>query len=434
MISYDAQCHTRILIQAFLAWKSLLLLIAVSSGLGPGAYDTSSTLLSPDAVSFKESPFDLATRLTRWDAIYFVQNARRGYVFEQEWAFGGGLPTVISGVVKLLGAVGIGNTGSLESWIGVSISHVSHLLSVLVLYQLGLKVLREPRLSFIAALLHVISPAGLFLSAPYNESAFALLSFTGYLLFAHGLGSRGTLNDLSILGSGIVFGLATTFRSNGLLSGIPFAVYAIIGFANLVEAPNFLNLRRLIALGLGGLSVALGSIGPQAIAYFRFCSGSSASEPRPWCAKRLPSIYTFVQERYWGVGFLRYWTPGNIPLFLLAVPMIYLMMRSGLDILTNRFVGISTSKSQSLGSSRILPPGQSFLRTMAASQVILTALAITTYHVQIITRISSAYPVWYWWLAQNLQEGTRFADGAVVFMVMYAAIQGVLFASFLPPA
>jgi phosphatidylinositol glycan class V len=79
----------------FLAWKTFLFAIALGSGVSP-AYDTSSTLLSNDRATYHESPFDLATRLTRWDAIYFIQAARRGYLFEQEWAFASGLPVVIS--------------------------------------------------------------------------------------------------------------------------------------------------------------------------------------------------------------------------------------------------------------------------------------------------------------------------------------------------
>jgi GPI mannosyltransferase 2 len=73
---------------------------------------------------------------------------------------------------------------------------------------------------------------------------------------------------------------------------------------------------------------------------------------------------------------------------------------------------------------------------MAFAQVILASLAITNYHIQIITRLSSGYPLWYWWLADMLSHSktARFGKNAIIFMVMYATIQGVLFASFLPPA
>lgn len=77
-----------------------------------------------------------------------------------------------------------------------------------------------------------------------------------------------------------------------------------------------------------------------------------------------------------------------------------------------------------------------FLRSMALAQVILTGLAITTYHIQIITRISSGYPLWYWWVANLLCNDKTSGTGRniVLFMVMYASIQGALFTSFLPPA
>lgn len=153
-----------------------------------------------------------------------------------------------------------------------------------------------------AALLHIVSPAGLFLSAPYQESTFALLSFLGYLLLAHGcLGpSRCIRQDAAIVGSGILFGLATLFRSNGLLSGVSFAVFALAELHRLATSSlTFARLRRLAALGVGGLSVAMGSLVPQTLAYQTFCAEPSGAALRPWCLKTLPSIYSFVQEKYW---------------------------------------------------------------------------------------------------------------------------------------
>jgi phosphatidylinositol glycan class V len=66
-------------------------------------------------------------------------------------------------------------------------------------------------------------------------------------------------------------------------------------------------------------------------------------------------------------------------------------------------------------------------------------LALTSYHVQIISRLASGYFVWYWWVAGCLVDAERkdrrkIGWGIAVFMVMYAAIQGALYASFLPPA
>lgn len=75
------------------------------------------------------------------------------------------------------------------------------------------------------------------------------------------------------------------------------------------------------------------------------------------------------------------------------------------------------------------------IRNLAVSQLMLVLLTSTTAHVQIITRISSAYPVWLWYLAVSCwEEKTLLVDRIVKFMVVYSVIQGGLFASFLPPA
>jgi phosphatidylinositol glycan class V len=74
------------------------------------------------------------------------------------------------------------------------------------------------------------------------------------------------------------------------------------------------------------------------------------------------------------------------------------------------------------------------LRNLAVSQLLLTLITFTTAHVQIITRLSSAYPVWLWYAANSLGKGDALPGIITKFMVMYAAVQGGLFASFLPPA
>lgn len=71
----------------FCAWKLLLLLILTLAS-GP-AYDTSSELAAG-----VNAPTVL-TRLTKWDAIFFTSIAQRGYLYEQEWAFGYGYARLV---------------------------------------------------------------------------------------------------------------------------------------------------------------------------------------------------------------------------------------------------------------------------------------------------------------------------------------------------
>lgn len=85
----------------------MLGLIALLS-LGPG-YDTSTTLLNLDAISQNISAGtswpqlaikSYVQKFIRWDAIYFTQIAQRGYLWEQEWAFGWGYTKFISAMTK----------------------------------------------------------------------------------------------------------------------------------------------------------------------------------------------------------------------------------------------------------------------------------------------------------------------------------------------
>lgn len=117
------------------------------------------------------------------------------------------------------------------------------------------------------------------------------------------------------------------------------------------------------------------------------------------------------------------------------------------------------------------------IRQLAVPQIVLSVLALINFHVQIINRISSGYPIWYLVIAitltatQQLERGpntlrpvesresasgilgslradtvllaTRVTQALekptmqqwlVRSMIMYAVIQGGLYASFLPPA
>lgn len=128
------------------------------------------------------------------------------------------------------------------------------------------------------------------------------------------------------------------------------------------------------------------------------------------------------------VGFLRYWTPNQIPLFILAAPVLTLLITSGWQTL--RRPAICAMGSGSSADHRVL------VQALAASQAVVAVLALTSYHVQVISRLASGYAVWYWWIAACLMDRKSQATGraVVMFMVMYGGIQAVLFASFLPPA
>lgn len=189
------------------------------------------------------------------------------------------------------------------------LSHVAHYLSVLALYGLSANVFghatpTQRLICFLSAALHIISPAGAFLSAPYGEPIFSFLNISGFYLYTSSLiadhNGAVRFRDILVLAAALLFSLATLVRSNGILSGFLFAYdAAILGWSTLTEGPSRRTTRRLAVIILGGSIVALGMVVPQIIAYREYCS--LGTTPRPWCSWTVPSIYTWVQGQYWYV-------------------------------------------------------------------------------------------------------------------------------------
>lgn len=194
--------------------------------------------------------------------------------------------------------------------VGICLANISHGAAVGILYCLSRSILKGPdasRVAFVAACLHIISPAGIFLSAPYAESPFALLVFSASLLFSRSISAEedgSARQDLSLVVSGALFGIATTFRSNGLLNGLLYIEEALRLLHKCSQKVTFPRVRRLVAVGIGGSGIGAGFIFPQYIAYQSFCKNEGTLDgevSRDWCTKPLPSIYTFVQDHYWSV-------------------------------------------------------------------------------------------------------------------------------------
>ena len=305
------------LLAAFISWKLLILTIILFS---PGrGYDTSTTVLpsfldTPIPANFAQRALrHLSTRVVRWDAIYFTQIAQRGYIWEQEWAFGWSHTWIL----RVLG-------GFLAPWFGyvevntdviafggVLLAHLSHWASVVVLYWLTNEVFKHEevskkrRLALLSGLLHVLSPAGVFLNAPYAEAGFALLNFLGMYGFVKAVGAydedRGAKGAVLSLLIGGIFGLATTVRGNGLFSGVMLIAYALETGMRLLRRDDKWKTRLLrpLAIGASGILMAGIAFWPQILAYREYCLDAEAEVVRPWCTSRVPSIYAWVQKDNW---------------------------------------------------------------------------------------------------------------------------------------
>jgi len=192
---------------------------------------------------------------------------------------------------------------------GILISHAAHWLSAVLLWCLVYRMVNRTgrarqQLATTAAVLHIISPAGVFLSAPQSESLFSFLNMLGFLLYT--VGSQQSVQGQSVLGgvktvaAGAVFGCATVVRSNGILSGLLFLWEACTAVPLiLADGFSWARLLRLTSVVFGGLLVGAGMLFPQYLAYRDFCFGRPPKTRRPWCNRTIPAIYSWVQSHYW---------------------------------------------------------------------------------------------------------------------------------------
>ena len=126
--------------------------------------------------------------------------------------------------------------------------------------------------------------------------------------------------------------------------------------------------------------------------------------------------------------------------------MLWLLVHSSITILRIGYAqplhGRLVRSTSNTLHSKLAPPPTCDMRELALPQLVLAFAAATSFHIQIINRIASGYPIWYLTVASWLmdkQPGDQITysshgQWALRAMIMYSMIQGMLFANFLPPA
>lgn len=384
------------LLAAFTAVKAAQLLIIA---LTPLQFDTSSALLllhyAHEPEKLLKAFVPLLNRLVAWDAVYFADMFKNGITFEHQyvfcplwWRFIHSLP-LETFHLRLLAATLIGNA--------------AHLAAALVLYLYTLRIFTAARffparsMALSTLVLFVLLPAGIFLTAPYSEAPCALFSFLCLYFREIGVGSAVSRpNAVVYVLSGFFAAIAFGLRANALLLGLVY-VY------DLARAPL---LRPIIA----GLVLGLAFLYSHVANYLAVC-GEDRGE---WCNYTFPILYTYCQKHYWGNGLFKYWTLGNVPNFAFAAPVTLLL------VLGTRFWW------HDYPIERIAP-------VLIVNGAFLFLL-ITTWHVQIITRVHTFVPVVYWFGAGLLHRPTVLAKATVAYFVFWNAVQCALYGAFLPPA
>ncbi|KAL7423572.1 ER membrane glycoprotein subunit of the GPI transamidase complex-like protein [Cryptotrichosporon argae] len=327
----------------------------------------------------------------RWDAVHFLGIARAGYGFEQQLAFQPGFFALVRApwvfvehARRLLSwAVGAGGHVGRHTALGdlaegqlvlsaTIINVLARTAATVQLYRLTKRV-SAPPFALTAALLYILAPCPAVLVSPYTEPTYALCVMTGY----------GLALDGRVWAAALALGAGTSVRSTGVFNAAVLAWLAVF-------ACGRPSLRTAVERAAAAAGPCLVVVAPfvlfQTYAYASFCRPST----RPWCAARVPVAYSFVQREYWNVGWLHYWTLSQLPNFLIAAPVLAL---SALGVL-RYFRARPGTPARAHPVSRAAAP-------LVLHHAAMTALVLTTSHVQIALRVCAADPT-VWWSAAAL--------------------------------
>ncbi|XP_063605922.1 GPI mannosyltransferase 2-like [Penaeus indicus] len=384
--------------------------------------------------------------LVRWDAQYFLHIAQYGYTHENTLAFFPLFPLAVRYLAHVVG-IPLQFVCSYHSILLISAVLLNFYLFIktaAVFHRLSLVVLKNEILAYRAALLFCINPASIFFTAPYSEGLFAFLTFSALL----------TNERRSTSVAALPFGLASAGRSNGLVN-IGFILYR-----KLLDCSNYYYKIRnattesgqlsllivviltfnytLIPLFIGCFLVVLPFVIFQTWCYFTYChkdGTSSTLAPHlemyvranflhspvmgeaEWCDNTPPIAYSYVQDKYWEVGLLRYYEVRQVPNFMLALPVVMIVIcHAALYMVDNPQVCWGLGIPQPVGdkpSSRrkqaLTWPEEGInswrVFVYTAHSLSLCAFCVLCIHVQVTTRLlCSSCPVVYWFAAHMLTD------------------------------
>lgn len=418
---------------------------------------------------------------TRWDAAHLLTVASDGWGDEEyRHAFFPAYPLLIRGVARglaylhpALGLTAFVSETDLLILSGVLVSNLAFIVAACCLHSLGKEVLGDGTMARTAALFFCVTPASVFFSTVYTESAFAASAFGGMLLLERGWHLMGS----------VALAFSACCRANGSLNAIllvvPAAARTLIHTSPHEHkhehgraAARLLPLLLVTASQVG--LVVAPYVGWQVAGYWRVCTSAPNSRARPllgqaraaatptrvghleattlpsgWCARGVPDLYAHVQRVYWGVGLFRYFSARQLPNFVLALPAALLCASASVATLGRLYARITSAparlslrrklihaleRSEGQGSRGDNAMGQRQLAYLL-HWLVLTLFAVLFANVQITTRlVASACPPFYWWMAHLwMGSGSMLARrGLITFVASYVIFGTVLHSNFYP--
>ena len=354
--------------------------------------------------------------MNKWDSIYVVYITEHGYVYEQMMAFYPGFPYIVSTLSFLFSSENDhDNSNALTIKIfSYILNFIYFVFAICYLYKLTLKLSKNMKFSEISTLLFIINPATIFMMSSYTEAQFVFLQF-GMLYY---------LEQKHFFIATIFIALSMLTRSNGIVN-VAFLLYfslKVMMIDNLkyitkersvvimVTFDSLSSLLRRTKFKLLNLFVSVViSMLPfccyQIYLYNLYCTKlHKLTSKDHWCHWRIPFSYSYIQHNYWNVGLFRYYEFKQIPNFILASPVVYIIFTAVRDfcLYTDKesilaaFGLTDECKKDVTESNQCFIPHERLLVYLIHA-LFLTLSGLFAFHVQILTRmVCSSTPIFYW--------------------------------------
>uniref|UniRef100_A0A336K805 GPI mannosyltransferase 2 n=1 Tax=Culicoides sonorensis TaxID=179676 RepID=A0A336K805_CULSO len=354
----------------------------------------------------------------RWDAQYFLHIATHGYTYEQTLAFYPLFPFIVGFLARLIYTVcPIMSAYYYSLVIAVLLNILFFVKAAECLLELSLRLTGNKKWAQLVAILFCLNPASIFFSAPYSEALYSWLTFKVML--------ETSDNSASFTRLVVPLSLSLICRSNGLIN-LGYVIY--FALKTLLSQSKKVNKMAIVVRFVLVTTVALTLYGiTQLYFYYLYCShhniehkpevikyainnkyilsGIRSNGSSPWCDKDLPLSYSYIQNHYWDVGFLNYYQWKQIPQFILATPILVILLHFCCNYIQQHtrycvYLGLmdnKISKKITVFEKQIFP--------FMLHGLFLALFCIFFVHIQVSTRLlASSSPLLYWYCANYFKD------------------------------
>uniref|UniRef100_A0A8D9E0S8 GPI mannosyltransferase 2 n=1 Tax=Cacopsylla melanoneura TaxID=428564 RepID=A0A8D9E0S8_9HEMI len=403
-----------------------------------------------DVIQSLFSPFE------RWDAVYFLHIARFGYTYENTIAFFPLFPKLVHYVSFVIHHITFFSLNTTSCFIlsAMLINAICFSFSSLVLYKLAL-IVSNKQFNFanVVLVLFLFNPSRVFFIAPYSESLFSLTCFLGILCL---------YDDTWNIKSCLFFALSIATRSNGLLN-VGFIVHKClcsmcVSYSHNVKRnkkPPYLSLVWNTMCLVCALSLTVTPfIFYQLTSRLLFCETDNVNQLPSYIISLgktsnyvLPGTsqasyctsyefpYSYVQRHYWNVGFLRYFQFKQIPNFLLASPILLLILHASYEYF------IKGNKKDLLVNGQLFRTNhyntkhfnENYLFSYYLHVFGLSLFCFLCIHVQVSTRmLLSSSPLVYFIVGKYVTQRHYLAKYCLMYFIFYCFVGLFLFTNYYP--